>query len=462
MTYIKQTWANGALGATPISAARLAHMESGIESASTTIPLLQYYTDDWDAALTLAIAATAVSGGTIELPIATMDISLFHVIPQKAAMWGQGGAENHSASRFRCLTAEAGIGFGTIDSGGYGGVSGNFLVDGNNIATTPLRIGMTVGRVFISLHGYNSAGTGLLVEAAQNCIFINPVILHSAGVDCILDNSASGNLFSHYEFGGGDLGHILIRDSGNGPFGVPEFNIFSGPGHCEFGPNTLPYAIRQTAGALNIIKDGILAYDGVTTTFPMIKLDGGSLVIDGGYMAFNGSAGTAFEVTGGSELTVRNRPTIVGATNIWRVDDGRVEDLSGLNIIGTPVYSVGAVEALAVVSSNRRSPVNILMEDDTDIASRVGLVAEVNTGNRFYQSGDGTMTWGDGTSFSGDTVIYRHSTGMHTNRKFTAETGLGAPVVAATGPVGSIVSKLPFYNEWGALVGYIPVYDTIT
>lgn len=32
MTYVKQTWANGALGGTPISAARLAYIESGIES----------------------------------------------------------------------------------------------------------------------------------------------------------------------------------------------------------------------------------------------------------------------------------------------------------------------------------------------------------------------------------------------------------------------------------------------
>ncbi len=463
MTYVKQTWANDAAGTTPVSAARLNYMELGIENAAATIVSLQsFYDGDWDDALESAIVATATDGGTIRLPVGEMEISDEHVIPQKVALWGEGGAEDFSASRFKCMTANAGIRFGTISTGGYGGVSGNFLVDGNNVATDPLKIGMTVGRVFIGLHVIYSAGTGMLVEACQNSIFINTTILHSAGVDCILDNSANGNLFSHYEFGGGDLGHILIRNSGAGPFAAPEINIFSGPGHIEFGPNTIPYAIKQTAGSYNIIQDAIFAYDGVTTTFPMVKLDGGSLIIDGGVLAFNGSAGTAFEVNGGGELILRNRPTIIGATNVFNINAGTVEDLSGLRIIGTPVYSVGAVEAFAAVSNNRRSPVNLVMEDTTDVASRVTLVAELATGNRFHQNGDGSMSWGPGSSFTGDTTLYRHSSGLHTNKKLTAELGLGAPSVAATGPVGTVVRKMQVFDEWGTAIGFIPVYDAIT
>lgn len=76
MTYTKQTWANGALGGTPISAARLAHMEDGIEG-SARIPTNAYelYVDNVNgldanhgkspgtAKLTLAAAVTAAPSG---------------------------------------------------------------------------------------------------------------------------------------------------------------------------------------------------------------------------------------------------------------------------------------------------------------------------------------------------------------------------------------------------------------
>lgn len=39
MSYSKQTWADGELGATPITAARLNHMEDGIEAADVPTPV---------------------------------------------------------------------------------------------------------------------------------------------------------------------------------------------------------------------------------------------------------------------------------------------------------------------------------------------------------------------------------------------------------------------------------------
>ena len=59
MTYVKQTWANGALGGTPISADRLNYIEAGLELAtSNTINVSNYATLQlaYDAANALAIA----------------------------------------------------------------------------------------------------------------------------------------------------------------------------------------------------------------------------------------------------------------------------------------------------------------------------------------------------------------------------------------------------------------------
>jgi hypothetical protein len=39
---------------------------------------------------------------------------------------------------------------------------------------------------------------------------------------------------------------------------------------------------------------------------------------------------------------------------------------------------------------------------------------------------------------------------------------VGNTIASASGPVGTVVAKLPVYDETGALVGYLPLYDAIT
>jgi len=39
---------------------------------------------------------------------------------------------------------------------------------------------------------------------------------------------------------------------------------------------------------------------------------------------------------------------------------------------------------------------------------------------------------------------------------------VGNTIASATGPVGTIVAKLPLYDETGTIVGYLPLYDAIT
>lgn len=71
MPYTKQTWTDGSAGATPINAARLGVIETGVETAQATADYLKaggYYLDSYtgtdDARLTAAIADQQGSGGS--------------------------------------------------------------------------------------------------------------------------------------------------------------------------------------------------------------------------------------------------------------------------------------------------------------------------------------------------------------------------------------------------------------
>ncbi len=57
MGYVKQAWVDGAGGATPLSAARLAYIETGLETASNLVPIRTIAASE---ALTLADAGSQV------------------------------------------------------------------------------------------------------------------------------------------------------------------------------------------------------------------------------------------------------------------------------------------------------------------------------------------------------------------------------------------------------------------
>lgn len=80
MVYSKQSWSDTAAGGTPITAARLNHMEAGIEEAAETADsaVAQQYVDNADAALSARIDALdnggnpfVVIGPTDEIPLGT-------------------------------------------------------------------------------------------------------------------------------------------------------------------------------------------------------------------------------------------------------------------------------------------------------------------------------------------------------------------------------------------------------
>lgn len=94
MTYVKQVWANGILGGTPISAERLAHIEDGIESLSTSSSVLAGLdpTGTLNASLLIqtALNTASVLGGIVLLPSGIFKLTSNVNIPSNVELHGMG------------------------------------------------------------------------------------------------------------------------------------------------------------------------------------------------------------------------------------------------------------------------------------------------------------------------------------------------------------------------------------
>ena len=96
MTYTKQTWADGAGGGTPISAARLAHIEDGIASASTTVNVKDLgATGDGTADDTTAVQAAinslnSADGGIVWFPPGRYNIGTVTITGKNVTLDGPG------------------------------------------------------------------------------------------------------------------------------------------------------------------------------------------------------------------------------------------------------------------------------------------------------------------------------------------------------------------------------------
>jgi hypothetical protein len=85
--------------------------------------------------------------------------------------------------------------------------------------------------------------------------------------------------------------------------------------------------------------------------------------------------------------------------------------------------------------------------------------ADAGSGGSGDHDGGGAMLYGGAKHGAGDDgdvfLLWTGSTGRGKLR-------IGNSIASATGPVGSVVAKLPLYDETGSLVGYLPLYDAIT
>lgn len=122
-------------------------------------------TADNTAAFQAALnAASAAGGGIVYIPAGTWGLSGQVVVGSNTCLRGAG----KRATTIKCNDAVAQVMFGAFGGGDRRGLSGNFTVNGNSVATQPLVIASGANSDYIDILSTNSADIAVLISAVQN------------------------------------------------------------------------------------------------------------------------------------------------------------------------------------------------------------------------------------------------------------------------------------------------------
>jgi hypothetical protein len=213
------------------------------------------------AALQAAITAATITGEPLIVPRGTYPFTDELLIPNGVNIRGVGSGGTSpaiAATKFKCLNAAAHLQFGALGAGSYGGLSGGFRVDANGVATSPFRVGRSVGRLFqdIQINGAAVGGSGALIQEAQNCLFQGMRVESCAGDGWTLDAGTGGHTFVVCtSFNAGRYGLVFTQSyatpvATTGLYAIPSSNLFLG---CiwEGSPVGSLGAVKHEAGYEN-------------------------------------------------------------------------------------------------------------------------------------------------------------------------------------------------------------------
>jgi len=280
----------------------------------------------------------SIGGGTVYFPAGRYIYSAEIVVPPRVNLCGAGLAATVLVS----ASASARVRYERGSYDGRGGYSGDMTLDGNNIGTQLLKLGVVVERTFVSMDIMHSADGGLVIEGAQNNTFISVNPQSNFGSNLILDLGAGNNRFLSCEFSAGEDWGVLIQQSGaspSGAFSTPTANVFQG---CiverggwtgsTFSPDGCLGLICQTAGKLNAFNQTPIAMGGpVSSPKSMVLVDktgaedNYGLTFTDTFWSGGTGALTALEVRHNCQVFVQGRQTFESFLNAFVVSDtGRI------------------------------------------------------------------------------------------------------------------------------------------
>lgn len=435
----------------------------------------QFIDTVFGAALT---EASAAGGGTVILPLGhNLQLSALHDVPDGVNVTGAGNglsASDEPATRLVCTAAGAGLRFGTQASGQRGGISGNFAIDGATIATQPFRVGRSTQRTFMNIDVYQAAADGVLVQGAQNCVFLGVNADSCGNNGIVLDLGAGGNAFLRCESNANGNYNLACTQSGtssSGLYAVPTNNGFY---QCilERRSGSTVGMILHEAGDENLFVGCTIADASPTAATTMVTCSllspyNSSANIRFTACRFSGNTTytTVFNVANGTQLKVLSGTTITGALNGFSIVSGAYvqSDMAPLDFSSVTNKYTGTGSQDAFIRLRSASPIEVTRAATANQLF-VGLISG-DAGQRFGIFGDGTMKWGDGTGFTLDTVLQRlgaNILGTASGDKLVANGGLGVGNSASATTPGTVVKKMEVFDASGASLGFVPVYDAIT
>lgn len=373
--------------------------------------------------------------------------------PRRGEPDRSGRGEVQPATKILCTAAGSQVAFGAKGTDSRGGVSGNFAIDGNNVATNPLYLGRTTQRMFQPIDVYAAAGYGAIHDEGQN-----NVILRLTNEDCAglkLDNGTDGHPFVGFESNNnGSAGgyNLLITQTD-----APVAGLYTAPTHIRFDHSPFERVPVGSPGSARVE-----AGDAITFDTPIFTSQ-----------AVPGEAKILLDVVSGT-VNVRSGRYFGDDVAVY-VKGLRVANAATRNEMAVPYFN-GVVAAYSIVNGavvnqefaplrhhrrnrgrGRRHPGNRDPEQGRPPSAdhpghRQRHVRDGPPGwearMRFRKLGTGKMEWMDGSSFAGDTNLYRAAAGCSPPTPCSAPSPAQQPLGPRPPPPGRVRTTTTPRSAW--------------
>lgn len=394
--------------------------------------------DDTRAIRAALKAACDAGGGNVHFPVGTGCFAGEIDVPYGVNLLGQGTTKGNAATVFKATARGAKLRFGEIEVGvgNRGGLTGGFVVDGNDIAANPFHLQTCVQRLFESIAIINATETGLLIEYAQNNVFTALSVEDCPdGTGIVLDKGAGGNLFLRPGVSNCKvLLSIQQSEKTDAPFYPATWANRFVHGIFERPPTHATVAISHTGGSLNYLDSCIVvALRNYSEPFTLIDIDfggevgSGPLCILGGQLQGNGDNVAGVDVGSRTSVVVRNSPLLVNLTTGFNIGYGANVDVDGFRTSNVKSPYAGDYDSFARFRLNSAIAQTRYSADDT--AYEIRVASEPT----FRLMADGTLRWFPDDRSDSDTLLRRAAPGIVRSNGWA--TGLSSQDVASDGPV---------------------------
>ena len=321
MTYVKQTWANGQLGGTPINAARLDYIETGIEAASKVKPV--------------------VADGTLYVSKSGNDAF-------DGFSWGT--AKYTVGAAITALPAAGGtirVGNG-VYSGNIPVPSGKMVrITGNSRLTTQLTV--TAGTSLFTFTGpFNNSSSFILENftingangAGSRVVNISGTATFVEGEFVVRDCNILNWLVNALTFGQSNYFSTFERCYFQNNAGSLSFGLYSdfSVTNCQFSnPKSGPHIVTY-GGSSGTITDNVFTPGSITGTSPDILLNSDGTNISGHCTITGNKFGPENEVAG--RVKILQRTEIVNRLLCPRSDAVTIADNHFFGVSGQTAIKI--------------------------------------------------------------------------------------------------------------------------
>lgn len=313
-------------------------------------------TDDTTAIQNAIAALTA--GGVVQFGPKSYAFSDQIVVPSGVDLVGYAGGAGNSddtvvpvGTVLLATAAAAQIKFYSASTQGCrGGVSGNFVLDGDSVGGSGtgglLWIDNATQRQFAQIAVQDSAGNGCVITRTQNCQFLGLLVTRSASNNLIIDRGAGGLTFIGAEINAPTSWHLRIDESaddtwtdgdiadvgsGNGPYAIPTHIVFVRSIFERAKDTTLDGCVYVGASGRTAFQHCVFTVGGATITDsgPLIQIGGNTLTavvwFEGYSVVTPDPDGVSIQQGSGATAFNHGILEIHGGSKGWKIDAGSAD-----------------------------------------------------------------------------------------------------------------------------------------